>query len=88
MNLIIKLLNIVALLENLSEQGVYRGQVGTIVDECDAELVEVGFSDLQGCTYALESLKKSQLMIVHHRPLAQTQWLKSQPSLQKPVLNR
>ncbi|WP_293155711.1 MULTISPECIES: DUF4926 domain-containing protein [unclassified Microcoleus] len=67
---------------------IYRGKVGTVVDECDAEFVEVEFSDLQGCTYALESLKKSQLMILHHSPLAETQWLKSQPSLQKPVLNR
>lgn len=83
----IELLAIVALLEDLPQQGLYRGQVGTVVDECDAEIVEVEFSDLQDCTYALESLKKSQLMILHHSPLAETQWLKSQPSLQKQVLN-
>ncbi|WP_442921621.1 DUF4926 domain-containing protein [Microcoleus sp. Aus8_D2] len=49
---------------------------------------EVEFSNLPGCTYALEPLSKSQLMILHHSPLAETPWLKSQPSLQKPVLNR
>lgn len=88
MNFTIKLLDVVALLEDLPEQGLYRGQVGTVVDEYDAEFVEVEFSDLQGCTYALEALSKSQLMILHHSPLAETPWLKSQPSLQKPVLNR
>lgn len=88
MNFTIKLLDVVALLEDLPEQGLYRGQVGTVVDEYDAEFVEVEFSDLQGCTYALEALSKSQLMILHHSPLAETKWLKSQPSLQKPVLNR
>jgi hypothetical protein len=87
MNFTITLLDVVALLEDLPEHGLYRGQVGTVVDEYDAEFVEVEFSDLQGCTYALESLKKSQLMILLHSPLAETQWLKSQPSLQKPVLN-
>lgn len=88
MNFIIKLLDVVALLEDLPEQGLYRGQVGTVVDEYDAEFVEVEFSDLQGCTYALEAFSKSQLMILHHSPLAETKWLKSQASLQKPVLNR
>lgn len=71
----------------MPEHGLYRGQLGTVVDECDAECVKVEFSDLQGCTYALESFKKLQLMI-HHSPLAETQGLKSQPSLQKPVVNR
>ncbi|MBE9160794.1 DUF4926 domain-containing protein [Tychonema sp. LEGE 06208] len=50
-----KLLDVVALLEDLPEQGLYRGQVGTVIDEYDAEFVEVEFSDLQGCTYALEA---------------------------------
>jgi Domain of unknown function (DUF4926) len=63
MNFTIKLLDVVALLENLPEPGLYRGQVGTVVDEYDAEFVEVEFSDLQGRTYALEALSKSQLMI-------------------------
>jgi len=87
MNFTIKMLDVVALLENLPEQGLYRGQVGTVVDEYDAEFVEVEFSDLQGRTYALEALSKSQLMILHHSPVAETQWLKTQPSLQKVVGN-
>ncbi|MBD1811749.1 DUF4926 domain-containing protein [Microcoleus sp. FACHB-DQ6] len=65
-----KMLDVVALLENLPEPDLYRGQVGTVVDEYDAEFVEVEFSDLQNRTYALEALGKSQLMILHHSPLA------------------
>lgn len=69
-NFTIKMLDVVALVENLPEPGLYRGQVGTVVDEYDAEFVEVEFSDLQNRTYALEALGKSQLMILHHSPLA------------------
>lgn len=87
MNFTIKLLDVVALLENLPEQGLYRGQVGTVVDEYDAEFVEVEFSDLQGRTYALEALSKSQLMILHHSAIAETRWLKTQPSIQQVVVN-
>ena len=87
MNFTIELLAVVALLEDLPEQGLYRGQVGTVVEEYDGEFVEVEFSDLQGRTYALAALNKSQLMLLHHRPLAETKWLKSQPLAQKPVLN-
>lgn len=87
MNFTIKLLDVVTLLEDLPELGLYRGQVGTVVDEYDAEFVEVEFSDLQGRTYALEALRKSQLMILHHSPIAETRWLKTQPSLQQVVVN-
>ena len=87
MNFTIKLLDVVALLENLPEPGLYRGQVGTVVDEYDPEFVEVEFSDLQGRTYALEVLSKSQLMILRHSPIAETRWLKSQPSIQQVVVN-
>ncbi|MCC3411769.1 MULTISPECIES: DUF4926 domain-containing protein [unclassified Microcoleus] len=46
MNFIIKLLDVVALLEDLPEHGLYRGQVGTVVDEYDAEFVEVEWEHL------------------------------------------
>ncbi|MEG4516959.1 hypothetical protein QUB22_09475 [Microcoleus sp. AT9_A5] len=38
------------------------------------------------CLYKYEMLP-SQLMILYHSPLAETRWLKSQPSLQKVVKN-
>ena len=43
-----KLLDIVALLENLPELNLYRGQVGTIVEEYEPGVFEVEFSDNTG----------------------------------------
>ncbi|MEZ2275765.1 MAG: HNH endonuclease [Microcoleus sp.] len=40
-----------------------------------------------GIDYALEALNKSQLMILHHSQIAETRWLKTQPSLQQVVVN-
>ncbi|MGK7886775.1 MAG: DUF4926 domain-containing protein [Crocosphaera sp.] len=64
-----KLLDIVALLENLPEFNLYRGQVGTIVEEYEPGVFEVEFSDSTGKAYAIETLRETQLMILHHSPL-------------------
>lgn len=64
-----KLLDVVALLEDLPEVGLYRGQVGTIVEEYEPSVFEVEFSDVTGRAYALETLNESQLMVLHHQPL-------------------
>lgn len=56
-----KLLDVVALLEDLPELGLYRGQVGTIVEEYEPEAFEVEFSDLTGYAYAIETLQASHL---------------------------
>lgn len=65
----IKLLDVVALLENIPELGLYQGQVGTIVEEYNLEVFEVEFSDTNGRAYALETLNANQLMILHHCPI-------------------
>ena len=52
-----KLLDIVALLKNLSELNLYRGQVGTIIEEYEPGVFEVEFSDNTGRAYAIETLK-------------------------------
>lgn len=67
----LKLLDVVALIENLPELGLYRGQVGTIVEVYDPGVFEVEFSDMQGRTYALETLRDKQVMVLHHQPLAE-----------------
>jgi hypothetical protein len=67
-----KLLDVVALTEDLSELGLYRGQVGTIVDEYEPEVFEVEFSNLTGQAYAIETLNASQLMILYHQPIGET----------------
>ncbi len=66
-----KLLDIVALLENLPELNLYRGQIGTIVEEYESGVFEVEFSDNQGKAYAIETLKEDQLMVLYHYPLPQ-----------------
>jgi Domain of unknown function (DUF4926) len=69
MNESLKLLDSVALIENLPELGLYRGQVGTIVEVYEPGVFEVEFSDLQGRTYALETLCDRQVMMLHYRPI-------------------
>ena len=64
-----KLLDIVALLENLPELNLYRGQVVTIVEEYEPGVFEVEFSDNTGKAYAIETLTETQLMVLHHSPL-------------------
>ena len=63
-----KLLDVVALLQDLPELGMIRGQVGTIVEIYEPDVFEVEFIDSNGRTYALETLSASLLMILHHQP--------------------
>lgn len=61
MNQTLKLLDVVALLEDYLEQELVRGQVGTIVEVYEPGVFEVEFSDTQGRMYALETLRSDQL---------------------------
>ncbi|MEH2309005.1 DUF4926 domain-containing protein [Nostoc sp.] len=64
-----KLLDVVALTEDLPELGLHRGQVGTIVEEYESGVFEVEFSDLTGKAYAVETLNANQLMTLYHQPI-------------------
>ena len=64
-----KLLDVVALTQDLPGLGLHRGQVGTIVEEYEAGVFEVEFSDLTGKAYAVETLNASQLMTLYHQPI-------------------
>ncbi|PSF37887.1 DUF4926 domain-containing protein [Aphanothece hegewaldii CCALA 016] len=64
-----KLLDIVALVVDLPEVGLYRGQVGTIVEVYELGVFEVEFSDTTGRAYAIETLKQEQLILLHHQLL-------------------
>jgi hypothetical protein len=68
-----KLLDVVALLEDLPNLQLYRGQVGTIVEVYEPGVFEVEFSDLNGQAYAIETLKESQLMVLYHYPIQEKQ---------------
>ena len=59
-----KLLDVVALLEDLPEINLYRGQVGTIVEKYEPGIFDVEFSDRTGKAYGLEMLTEKQLMVL------------------------
>ncbi|WP_407895984.1 DUF4926 domain-containing protein [Scytonema sp. NUACC26] len=63
------MLDVVALLEDLPEEGVYRGQVGTVVELLAPNVFEVEFSDNSGNTYAMLTLKAEHLMVLHYEPV-------------------
>ncbi len=51
-----KLLDVVATLEDLPESRLAKVQVGTIVDELSDNFVLVEFADLGGVAYAIEPI--------------------------------
>ncbi len=65
----INVLDVVALLVDLPEHGLVRGQVGTVVETVGRETYEVEFSNDQGRTYAQLALQREQLMLLHHHPM-------------------
>lgn len=61
-----KTLEVVALIKDIPEKHLRRGQVGTIVEILAPSVVEVEFSDLDGNPYAMCAIPESSLMILHH----------------------
>ncbi len=66
MNNDIREYDVVALTENVPEHNLVRGQVGTVVMDYSPDAAEVEFVDPNGATYALLTLRKAQLMRLHH----------------------
>ena len=64
----IQLLDVVALTEDIADEGLHRGQVGTVVEELAPAVFEVEFSDNQGRTYAMLALRADQLLRLHYEP--------------------
>ena len=62
----IKLLDTVALTEDLPEHGLVRGQVGTVVETLAEDVFEVEFKGDEGQTYAMLELPAHALMVLHH----------------------
>jgi len=65
----IHLLDVVALTEDVPGRGLYRGQVGTVVEKLGPDAFEVEFSDDDGRTYASLSLHPRQLLVLHYEPM-------------------
>jgi hypothetical protein len=63
----IKLLDTVALLEDLPSRKLKGGEVGTVVEILAPDVYEVEFSDDEGETYAELSLRSDQLVLLHNR---------------------
>ena len=61
----IKLLDVVALLEDLPTPDLRRGQVGTVVESLAPGVFDVEFSDNLGRTYATLALRADQLIVLH-----------------------
>jgi len=65
----IQLLDVVALTEDLPEHKLHRGQINTVIELLAPNVFEVEFSDDQGKTYAMLSLRAEQLIVLHYQIL-------------------
>ena len=66
----IKLFDTVALLEDLPEENLWRGQIGAVVEVYnDGEVFEVEFVDTNGKTYGLLALRSEQLMLLQREAI-------------------
>ncbi len=65
----IELLDVVALTDDVPGHGLYRGQVGTVVETLAPGVFEVEFCDNEGRTYASVALRAEQLMVLRYRPV-------------------
>ncbi|MGD0799949.1 MAG: DUF4926 domain-containing protein [Terracidiphilus sp.] len=63
-----ELLSEVAVLHDLPDKGLVRGQVGTVVEVLAPSMAEVEFCDDQGRAYAMAALRSEELIRLHHRP--------------------
>lgn len=61
------LLDTVALIHDLPERKLRKGEVGTIVELLEPDVFEVEFSDDGGETYAELALNSDQLIILHNQ---------------------
>ena len=61
-----RLLDVVALIDDLSALRLPRGQVGTVVEVLAPGVYEVEFSDNEGQTYASASLRAEQVLVLQH----------------------
>ncbi len=67
MNTEVKVLDVVALIEDLPERGLRRGQVGTIVECLAPDVFKVEFRDDEGQTYAGLALRTDQFLVLHYQ---------------------
>ena len=85
----IKLLDIVALTQDVPEHNLKRGEFGTVVEILsDGEAFEVEFSDDNGQMYKGLSLLASQLRILHHEPISESKQKQEPTTGKNPAAQR
>ncbi|MEM7536262.1 MAG: DUF4926 domain-containing protein [Chloroflexota bacterium] len=62
----LNLFDVIALIEDLPEEGLQRGNVGTIVEELMPNIYEVEFIDNLGRAYAMLALRIEQLLLLRY----------------------
>jgi hypothetical protein len=60
--------DVVALLEDMPEKNLRRGEVGTIVEIWQVGVSEVELSGTDGVAYAMAALREDQLMKLYMEP--------------------
>ena len=63
----INLFDTVALLEDLPQRNLQRGEVGTVVEVLAPDVYEVEFCDDEGQTYSEFALRGDQLIVLHNQ---------------------
>ena len=64
----VKLLDVVALTEDLPERKLERGQVGTVVEVLAPDVYEIEFADNDGRTYAELAVQEDKLLVLRYEP--------------------
>jgi hypothetical protein len=67
----IEMLAVVALLRDFPEEGLQRGEAGTVVEYLSPTAVEVEFVDSDGRTRAIVAVKTEDLLVLHLNPVPQ-----------------
>lgn len=63
----IELLDTVALLEDLPQRNLKKGEVGTVVEILAPDVFEIEFSDDEGQTYTMFALRENQIVVLHNQ---------------------
>ncbi|RPI13537.1 MAG: DUF4926 domain-containing protein [Ignavibacteriae bacterium] len=66
MNRKLKILDVVAILIDIPEKRIVKGQVGTVVEDLDDNNFEIEFSDDEGKAIAMASVETKDLLLLHY----------------------
>ena len=85
----IKLLDVVALTQDVPEHNLKRGEIGTVVEILsNGEVFEVEFSDDNGQMYKCLSFSTSQLKVIHDEPISESDPKQKSTTRKNPAAQR